>query len=97
MLSVSSSLMFPFKQGKNPLLMTPLHALEQPPRKLLGPRAPGQPFGEWLLLKALKEAVVIHQPLRFDPRPADPDEQIRLEKFTHRICVELESPRRSAI
>jgi hypothetical protein len=97
--------MFPFKQGKNPLLMTPLHALEQPPRKLLGPRAPGQPFGEWLLLlapslsesKALKEAVVIHQPLRFDPRPADPDEQIRLEKFTHRICVELESPRRSAI
>jgi hypothetical protein len=58
-----------------PVVRTPLHALEAPARKLLGPRPPGLPFAEWLARLRptladspdLDEAIALHQRLRFDP------------------------------
>ena len=79
--------------GKN--RRTPLHKLESPARRLLGPRPPGPPVGEWLagLRPALDdpapldEALGLHQQLRHDPAsdPSDPAAMQRLEGLAGRL------------
>lgn len=84
-----------------PVVMTPLHRLEPQARKHLGPRPPGQPFGQWLArLRAtlgenrnLDEAIALHQRLRFDPSPAPPDQHERLTTLTRLLEVALKERR----
>ncbi len=65
---------------------TALSDLEKPARRLLGERPPGQPLAAWLgqlaprlgSPEALAEALALHQRLRFDPNPPDPQWSERL-------------------
>ena len=76
-----------------PIIRTPLHTLEIPARKHLGPRPPGQPFAVWLArlrpslpdAQLLDEAVALHQQLRFDPVPPPQDHRQRLETLARQL------------
>ncbi len=76
---------------------TPLNDLEKLAEKKLGPRPLGQPFGQWISHlgpklpnpDVLDEAVVLHQRVRFDPAPAKPADQERLEQLAKAIGSSL--------
>ena len=76
-----------------PVVRTPLHALEAPARKHLGPRPPGLPFAEWLARlhstlpdpPVLEEALALHQRLRFDPAPPPQDLRERLATLARQL------------
>lgn len=78
---------------RGPVVRTPLHTLEIPARKHLGPRPPGQPFAVWLArlrlslpdAQLLDEAIALHQQLRFDPAPPPPDHRERLETLARQL------------
>lgn len=80
-----------------PVVRTALNAIEPQAAKRLGPRPPGQPFAEWLLrlrptlpdAGTLDEAITLHQRLRFDPDPAAPGEQERLEELAKQLDAEI--------
>ncbi|MEI6655791.1 MAG: transglutaminase-like domain-containing protein, partial [Verrucomicrobiota bacterium] len=80
-------------------LITPLHHLEHPASKLLPPRLPGQPFGQWLsglrpfvsAPQTLDEAIRLHQRLRFDPAPPTPPDTARLAALTKSLKAALKS------
>ena len=75
------------------IIRTPLHRLEAKARKHLGPRPPGQPFGEWLArLRGslpdspdLDEAIALHQRMRFDPVPSAAAHRERLATLVRQI------------
>lgn len=75
------------------VVRTPLHNLEIPARKHLGPRPPGQPFAVWLArlrpslpdAQLLDEAIALHQQLRFDPVPPPHDHRERLETLARQL------------
>lgn len=75
------------------IVRTPLHDLEIPARKILGPRPLGQPFAVWLdrLRPSLQdsglldEAIAIHQQLRFDPDPSPEERRLRLATLTRQL------------
>lgn len=81
-------------------IRTPLHALESRARKLLGSRAPGQTFGRWLGgleeklpdSPQLREAIELHQRLRFDPAPAPEEALRRLEELSRDLASRLRNP-----
>ena len=76
-----------------PAVRTPLHGLERAAEKILGPRRAGETFASWFRrLKGslpqaapIDEAVALHQQLRFDPQPAAPEQQQRLDKLASEI------------
>ncbi len=78
---------------EGPVTRTPLNALEQSARKLLGHRPPGQPFGAWLGglretvpdTGTLDEAIDLHQRLRFDPAPHEESVRSRLTELAARL------------
>ena len=77
---------------------TPLHTLEKPARKLIGPRPPGQTFARWLAglrlslpdPAPLDEAIALHQRLRFDPVPAPPHQHQRLADLSSQLASSLQ-------
>lgn len=76
-----------------PVSSTPLNALERHAEKRLGARPPGQPFGSWLMRLrptlpdpgTLEEAIELHQRLRFDPLPQQPNQHQRLAELAKRL------------
>lgn len=82
-----------FGDYRGPVVRTPLHALEIPARKHLGPRPPGQPFAVWIArlrpslsdAQLLDEAITLHQQLRFDPEAPPPDHRERLATLTRQL------------
>lgn len=80
-----------------PTLKTPLHHLEKAALKILGPRAQGETWINWLKkLKAhqvngtdLDEACELHQQLRFDPTPPDQQLQQELSEITRKLLTQL--------
>lgn len=76
-----------------PVVRTPLHTLEIPARKHLGPRPPGQPFAVWLArlrpslpdTQLLDEAIALHQQIRFDPAPPPQDHRERLATLARQL------------
>jgi protein-glutamine gamma-glutamyltransferase len=79
-------------------IRTPLHDLESPARRLLGPRPAGLPFSRWLLgLKPrlgesgeLEQAIAMHQRLRYDPAPPE-DFAEPLERLVKTLKARLET------
>lgn len=81
-----------------PRVRTPLHDLETRARKLLGRRQPGQTFASWIAglegklqdPSRLREAIALHQRLRFDPSPATgTSERQRLEELARDLAARL--------
>ncbi|WP_411827689.1 transglutaminase-like domain-containing protein [Luteolibacter sp. AS25] len=78
-----------------PVPITPLHSLERPASKILGPRPQGEPLASWLEklstlnIAALPEALDIHQRLRFDPTPGSDHLLIRLQALTKEISAQI--------
>lgn len=76
-----------------PVTPTPLNALESHAEKRLGGRPPGQPFADWFLRlrssldddRALKEAVELHQRIRFDPAPPPEGQTQRLAELARQL------------
>lgn len=83
-----------------PIISTPLHALEPQAEKRLGSRPPGQPFADWFMrlshslddTSVLKEAVELHQSLRFDPDPPMQDQLERLTELARQLEAALKHP-----
>lgn len=80
-----------------PRIRTPLHDVEIRARKLLGSRAPGQTFAGWLSgleeklpeSPQLREAIDLHQRLRFDPAPAPDEARQRLEELSQNLASRI--------
>jgi len=80
-----------------PVTRTPLHDLEAPARKILGPRPPGTTYAAWIAglpagsvsREDLAEAVDLHQRLRFDPQPASIPDQSRLATLAGTIAGQI--------
>jgi hypothetical protein len=74
-------------------IVTPLHRLEKAARRHLPPRPPGRTFADWLggleavLAEpaALREAVALHQRLRFDPQPPSGADRERLAALARQL------------
>ncbi len=73
--------------------LTPLHRLEKTAARRLPPRPPGRTYADWLatlepLLQdpaLLREALILHQRLRFDPQPAPPRDSDRLATLAREL------------
>lgn len=80
-----------------PRIRTPLHDLETLARRLLGRRQPGQTFADWLSglegklqdPSRLREAIALHQRLRFDPSPIPGDSARRLDELARDLASRL--------
>lgn len=80
-----------------PTLRTPLHKLEKVATKILGPRSTGETWITWLRkLRAhqvsetdLDHACNMHQQLRFDPVPSEPNTHRQLAEITHKLINQL--------
>lgn len=79
---------------------TPLHELEIPARRLLGPRPPGTTYTRWLARLpefgihpgTLFEAIDLHQQARFDPSTSPSSHIPRLKDLVASIRTSLRSP-----
>jgi protein-glutamine gamma-glutamyltransferase len=82
-------------------VITPLHRLEKAARKHLPPRPCGRTFADWLggletVLPepaALREAVALHQRLRFDPAPPGAADRERLAALARELEKALKRAR----
>ncbi|MGA0846156.1 MAG: transglutaminase-like domain-containing protein, partial [Luteolibacter sp.] len=80
-----------------PTLRTPLRDLDPMLERLLGPRAVGQSYANWLMglnkkipdTQLLERAIFLHQRLRFDPGPVDEDISSELQKITEHLHAAL--------
>ncbi len=76
---------------------TPLHELEELVKRCIGPRPTGMTYASWLQgiegrygsMKALQEAIVLHQQWRFDPQPVVDSKRERLRQLVSDIEIFL--------
>jgi transglutaminase-like putative cysteine protease len=76
--------------AETPAPRTPLHNLESPALRILGPRPAGMTFSNWLVRLSEKnistpemdEAIALHQRMRFDPEGVPNEAEARLGVLT---------------
>jgi hypothetical protein len=75
-------------------IRTPLHALEKPAARHLGERAPGLTYAAWLAglkhllpdASLLEQAIAMHQRMRYDPQPVEPDLERQLAALANQLA-----------
>jgi hypothetical protein len=79
-----------------PRLSTPLSDLDRWLNKQIGPRPPGMPYGLWVGRLSdtvdphlVAEAVAVHNRLRYDPVPLEPDLRERLRLLCRDLRASL--------